>query len=101
MRFARSSLLGWQGRGARPARQFLRHSTSVPEVERRDGTVGPLNKLRGFIEYERKPEPYRPAAERLTDYGEINSEHEDPRELKRQSARCMDCGTPFCQVRTA
>ena len=68
-------------------------------VARRDGTVGPINKARGFIEYERKPEPYRPPAERLMDYGEINAQHE-PGELKRQSARCMDCGTPFCQTNT-
>ena len=33
------------------------------------------------------------------DYGEINAQHE-PGELKRQSARCMDCGTPFCQTHT-
>jgi NADPH-dependent glutamate synthase beta subunit-like oxidoreductase len=73
-------------------------STAV-QVQRRDGTVAPINKLRGFIEYERNPEPYRPAAERLVDYEEINAKHE-PLELKRQAARCMDCGTPFCQTHT-
>lgn len=55
--------------------------------------------MRGFIEYERNPEPYRPAAVRLLDYDEINAKHE-PMELKRQAARCMDCGTPFCQTHT-
>jgi len=68
-------------------------------MRRRDGSEGPLNKARGFIEYERNPEPYRPPAERSLDYLEINSKHE-PLELKRQSARCMDCGTPFCQTHT-
>jgi len=71
----------------------------APIVARRDGTEAPLNKLRGFIEYERKPEPYRNPAERKLDYLEINSTH-DPLELKRQAARCMDCGTPFCQTHT-
>ena len=48
----------------------------MPVVQRRDGTAAPINKLRGFIEYERKPEPYRPPAERKLDYLEINSTHE-------------------------
>ncbi|KAL1528451.1 hypothetical protein AB1Y20_009797 [Prymnesium parvum] len=74
-------------------------TSTAPIVRRRDGTSAPINKLRGFIEYERNPEPYRPPAERLTDYLEINSKH-DPLELKRQAARCMDCGTPFCQTHT-
>jgi len=68
-------------------------------MRRRDGSEAPLNKARGFIEYERNPEPYRPPAERAQDYLEINSKHE-PLELKRQAARCMDCGTPFCQTHT-
>jgi NAD(P)H-dependent glutamate synthase small subunit len=80
-------------------RRCLSTNVPAPAVRRRDGTTAPINKLRGFIEYERKPEPYRPPAERLTDYGEINAQHE-PGELKRQSARCMDCGTPFCQTNT-
>ena len=81
--------------------QLLRRdfSSAAPTVLRRDGTKAPINKLRGFIEYERNPEPYRPPAERSLDYLEINSKHE-PLELKRQAARCMDCGTPFCQTHT-
>jgi glutamate synthase (NADPH/NADH) len=60
-----------------------------------------FNKLRGFIEYERNVEPYRKAEVRLEDWGEINTEHgHDPVERKRQAARCMDCGTPFCQTHT-
>jgi len=34
------------------------------------------------------------------DYAEINSTHAHPLELKRQAARCMDCGTPFCHTHT-
>ena len=80
-------------------------AAAPPTVRRRDGTEATLGKSnpRGFIEYERNPEPYRPPAERSLDYQEINSKvrlEEDPLELKRQAARCMDCGTPFCQTHT-
>jgi len=77
----------------------VRTCASMPNVQRRDGTAAPVSKLRGFIEYERRSEPYRPPADRLLDYNEINSKHA-PLELKRQAARCMDCGTPFCQTHT-
>merc|ERR1719267_295103 len=84
----------------RTARRYLCTSAPAAQVKRRDGTyVSEFNKTRGFIEYERNPEPYRPPAERLQDYGEINAKYE-PLELKRQAARCMDCGTPFCQTHT-
>lgn len=95
-RWTRTHALPRLSRRGAEQRRIL--STAV-EVPRRDGTVAPINKLRGFIEYERNPEPYRPPAARLVDYGEINAKHE-PIELKRQAARCMDCGTPFCQTHT-
>ena len=85
-RSARAASLLAQLQPVRHARAF---SSALPEVQRRDGTTGPINKARGFIEYERNPEPYRPPATRLLDYGEINAKHE-PLELKRQAARCMD-----------
>ncbi|CAI5466439.1 unnamed protein product [Closterium sp. Yama58-4] len=54
-------------------------------------------KFGGFMKYEREPLPYRPAEERLTDWGEVlASDPGRPELLKTQSARCMDCGTPFC-----
>ena len=59
-------------------------AAAVPEVRRRDGTSAPINKTRGFIEYERNPEPYRPPAERLLDYEELNTKHE-PLELKLEN----------------
>jgi glutamate synthase (NADPH/NADH) small chain len=59
-----------------------------------------LNKLRGFIEYERHVEGYRPISERIKDWNEINVPYEATsfHLRKIQAARCMDCGTPFCQV---
>jgi len=77
-------------------------AAAISNVPRRDGSVGPLNKAkgRGFIEYDRNPEPYRPAGIRKLDYQEINEpcEARDAVERKTQAARCMDCGTPFCQT---
>jgi Dihydroprymidine dehydrogenase domain II, 4Fe-4S cluster len=57
---------------------------------------------RGFIDFQRSAEAYRPAEERARDWKEIAipGGHKDPLELKRQAARCMDCGTPFCQTNT-
>ncbi|KAG1678741.1 hypothetical protein FOA52_012780 [Chlamydomonas sp. UWO 241] len=61
--------------------------------------TGDAVKGRGFIAYERKALGYRPEAERIEDYKEVlapapGAERSDL--LHTQSARCMDCGTPFC-----
>eukprot|EP01097_Dermamoeba_algensis_P008952 TRINITY_DN6163_c0_g1_i2.p1 TRINITY_DN6163_c0_g1~~TRINITY_DN6163_c0_g1_i2.p1 ORF type:complete len:821 (+),score=231.10 TRINITY_DN6163_c0_g1_i2:322-2463(+) len=56
----------------------------------------PTDKLRGFMKYKRKADQYRDASQRIKDYKEITSRHNDD-ELAVQSARCMDCGVPFCQ----
>ncbi len=55
-----------------------------------------MGKPTGFKEFERRTEPYRAPAERLLDYKEIYTPHDDEH-LKTQGARCMDCGVPFCQ----
>jgi glutamate synthase (NADPH) small chain len=51
----------------------------------------------GFLDYRREPTPERPAALRLNDFHEIYLAH-DEHALRRQGARCMDCGVPFCQA---
>jgi hypothetical protein len=58
-----------------------------------------LLQARGFLEYNRAPLGYRPVDERITDWGEVMENApakavED--QLYTQSARCMECGTPFC-----
>ena len=56
-------------------------------------------KIRGFVEYEREPLGYRDATERLKDWKEVmKHESSDVTHdlLATQSARCMDCGTPYC-----
>ena len=55
-----------------------------------------MGKPTGFIEFPRNAAPYRLPAERLLDFNEIYTDH-DVQRLSTQSARCMDCGVPFCQ----
>jgi len=54
-----------------------------------------MGKVTGFMEYERLEEGYEPVQARLKNYKEfvIGLKADD---AKVQSARCMDCGTPFC-----
>jgi glutamate synthase (NADPH) small chain len=54
-----------------------------------------MGKVTGFLEYERLEEGYEPVEKRLKTYKEfVIGLQED--EAKIQGARCMDCGTPFC-----
>jgi glutamate synthase (NADPH) small chain len=54
-----------------------------------------MGKATGFLEYERLEEGYEPPQARLKTWKEfvitLNAD-----QAKVQSARCMDCGTPFC-----
>ena len=54
-----------------------------------------MGKVTGFMEYERIEEGYKPVAERLKHYKEFVVTLDDA-QAKIQGARCMDCGTPFC-----
>jgi len=74
---------------------------NLPLVERRDGTMAEIDKNRGFVDYNRIPDPYRDPLERVFDWQEIQTATgHDPVERTVQAARCMDCGTPFCQTHT-
>eukprot|EP01084_Bolivina_argentea_P094975 170750_1 len=58
-------------------------------------------KERAFIDFKRQSDEYRAPLERLNDYDEImQSPSEYRRQRQTQAARCMDCGTPFCQSYT-
>jgi glutamate synthase (NADPH/NADH) small chain len=54
-----------------------------------------MGKVTGFLEYERLEEGYEPVPQRLKNWKEfvigLSAE-----QSKVQGARCMDCGTPFC-----
>ncbi|MFZ2739587.1 MAG: glutamate synthase subunit beta [Burkholderiaceae bacterium] len=54
-----------------------------------------MGKVTGFMEYERIEEGYKPVAQRLKHYSEFVIGLDDS-QAKIQGARCMDCGTPFC-----
>ena len=54
-----------------------------------------MGKMTGFMEFERIEEGYKPVAERVKNYKEFVIGLDDA-QAKIQSARCMDCGTPFC-----
>ena len=54
-----------------------------------------MGKTTGFMEYERIEEGYKPVPERLKHYKEFVIGL-DEAQAKVQGARCMDCGTPFC-----
>lgn len=54
-----------------------------------------MGKPTGFMEYGRVNPPSRPVEERLKDFKEVYQEL-SLEEIKRQAARCMDCGVPFC-----
>lgn len=60
---------------------------------------GTATKARGFLEYNRQPLGYRPPKERVADWNEVHESKptaELADQLHTQSARCMECGTPFC-----
>lgn len=54
-----------------------------------------MGKVTGFLEFERLEEGYEPVDKRVKNYKEfvigLTAE-----QAKVQGARCMDCGTPFC-----
>ena len=54
-----------------------------------------MGKVTGFMEYERIEEGYKPVSERVKHYKEFVVGLTEA-QSKVQGARCMDCGTPFC-----
>jgi glutamate synthase (NADPH/NADH) small chain len=54
-----------------------------------------MGKETGFLEYEREDRTYRDTEERLTHYKEFVVPLSEE-QLRRQAARCMNCGIPYC-----
>ena len=54
-----------------------------------------MGKITGFNEFHRAKQLYRPVAERVRDWKQVMRPFPED-ELKKQGARCMDCGIPFC-----
>jgi len=49
----------------------------------------------GFLQFDREAPTKVPVAERLKNFHEFVNRY-DEAELNHQSARCMNCGVPFC-----
>ena len=58
-----------------------------------------MGKPTGFLEYPRELPLDRPPRERVADWNEFH-DHQSEDALKKQGARCMDCGVPFCHTGT-
>ncbi|MQR96292.1 glutamate synthase subunit beta [Fictibacillus phosphorivorans] len=56
-----------------------------------------MGKPTGFLEYPREETIERKPLQRLKDWKEYTEKQPEDM-LKRQAARCMDCGTPFCHI---
>ncbi len=54
-------------------------------------------KNRDFLDIPRVEAAYRPTAERIHDYSEVEV-HPDQATLVAQAGRCMNCGIPFCHA---
>lgn len=54
-----------------------------------------MGKITGFLEIDRIEEGYKPVVDRVQNYQEFVITLDDE-SAKQQGARCMDCGTPFC-----
>src|SRR5215472_13545813 len=54
-----------------------------------------MGKITGFLEFDRRDRDYRPVTERLRHWREF-IEPLSKEEVKKQAARCMDCGIPYC-----
>src|SRR5262245_64189439 len=55
-----------------------------------------MGKITGFLEIERQERDYEPVAERIKHWREFVLPLPEA-EVRKQGARCMDCGIPFCQ----
>jgi len=58
-----------------------------------------MGKPTGFLEYLRELPLDRSATERIRDWNEFHH-HMPEADLRKQGARCMDCGVPFCHTGT-
>ena len=54
-----------------------------------------MGEVKGFLKYKRQEVGHRPVEQRIHDFTEIDLPL-TPDQIHRQTARCMDCGIPFC-----
>ncbi len=56
-----------------------------------------MGKPTGFMEFEREPAHVRPPLDRIKDWSEAHPDYSEET-LRKQGARCMDCGIPYCHT---
>ncbi len=56
-----------------------------------------MGKITGFLEYEREDRDYEPVEERVRHWREFVRPLPEE-DTKKQAARCMDCGVPYCHT---
>ena len=54
-----------------------------------------MGEVKGFLRYKRQEAEHRPIEERIHDFAELDLPL-TPEQIHQQTARCMDCGIPFC-----
>ncbi len=54
-----------------------------------------MGEIKGFLKYKRQDVRHRPVQQRIMDFEELDLPL-TPDQLRQQTARCMDCGIPFC-----
>ncbi len=54
-----------------------------------------MGEIKGFLKYGRQEVGHRPVEERIHDFAEFDLPL-TPEQIHQQTARCMDCGIPFC-----
>jgi len=54
-----------------------------------------MGEVKGFLKYNRQEVGHRLVEERIHDFGELDLPL-TPEQIHQQTARCMDCGIPFC-----
>ena len=54
-----------------------------------------MGEVKGFLKYKRQEFGHRPVEQRIRDFAELDLPL-TPEQIYQQTARCMDCGVPFC-----
>jgi glutamate synthase (NADPH/NADH) small chain len=58
-----------------------------------------MGKVTGFLEFDRQEQKYQLAGDRIRHFREFTLPL-DEKDVRRQAARCMDCGVPYCHSGT-
>ncbi|KAH8914660.1 glutamate synthase [Atractiella rhizophila] len=83
----------------KPDNRVMDLEDSMLDGEGAQRAMAKMDKVRGFMKYKRLGESYRTPRKRVKDWEELSTRL-TPAQLKQQTARCMDCGVPFCQSDT-